>query len=175
MKEFKLILKVWDFPLHGTYKKYGLDESDTYNAYKTFHFVSNTGEVGVLDCSENIPQGVESIKNMFDNLVKKEYDFKEYKINGLRQDAWRFFADKSTQGSNWHKHHMSGTPFKNNLSDEELYSIKLLSTEELLVKAQDVTFTKWLGLPDNEQKKHMKLFLDNPVKGSDYLFKNTFY
>lgn len=96
-------------------------------------------------------------------------------INGLRQGAWRYFADKSDGGNTWHLHTMTGTPFKNKLTKDELYSIELVRKRTVVVTPQAVSYNRWLRLDRDHQIKHMKLFLENPVEASDYILQDTFH
>ncbi len=146
MKKYKRTLTIWYFPNYGNYKKYKLHDSDTYENYGVFYFLTNSGEVGVLNCISPISIGEKSVSEIYDEVIK-EYNIEEYMINSVRQDAWRYFADKSVNGDIWHMDYMSGTPFKNGLTEEEIYSVKFVKEEELEpIEAQEITFNKWLSL-----------------------------
>ena len=175
MKTITIISKKWNSPNDGEYIKYELPDSVTHNAYKAFYFVSESGEAAILDCFNTIPEGVGSIKRIFDKLIEKEYKVEHFEVNSLRQGAWRYFADKSADNNIWHKHHMSGSPFKKSITEKELETIKLIEKKEFTVDLQEITYQKWLSLPKEEQMKQMRLFLDNPIKGSDYIFNHTFH
>jgi len=170
-----IISKTWVSPDDGEYVKYELPDSVTYNAYKTFYFVSASGEVAILDCFNKIPEGIESIKKIFDKLIREEYKVEHFRVNSLRQGAWRYFADISANNDIWYKHHMSGSPFKKKLTDEELEKIKLVEKKEFTVELQEITYKKWLSLSEEEELKQMRLFLDSPIKSSDYIFDHTFH
>ncbi len=174
MKEYKIIKQRLNFPNYGEFISISPENSLKYSDYGIFSFVTVSEELAILNFLEKKNNGIDSISSIFNELIN-EYDFKEYKINGIRQDAWRYFADKSANGDIWHMYYMSGTPFKNELTDEEKYSIQLIDEDVFFVDLQEITFNKWLSLSTAEQKKHMRLFLDNPVKGSDYIFKHTFH
>lgn len=175
MKPITLIEKKWEHPLHGKNTEYEVPESITHLAHNAFHFVTRSGEAGILDCFNQTPKGVGSIKEVFDKLFKEEYEFKDFRIGSMRQDAWRYFTDKSANNDIWFLTAMHGSPFKENATDEEMEMFKFIKKKELIVELQEITYNKWLNLSKEEQFKHMRLFLDNPVDGSYYIFNHTFH
>lgn len=173
-KEYKLKSRTYYYPNKGEYIKFMSDELNGHNTYKLLYFFTKDGELGLLDCTQQEPEGLQSITETFDAIAEK-YDVPFHKINRLRQDAWRYFADKSNSKNIWHLSKMTGTPFKNKLTDDELRKIKLLAEKELQVAPQKVGYNKWLNLDKKEKNKHMHLFLEHPVAGSDYILHNTFH
>lgn len=174
MNQYNLISSTYHFPGRGNYTKFKSDELSGQKVYKLLYFFTEEGELGLIDISQETPESIESITNIFNDLLDN-YEIPFHKINRLRQDAWRYFADKSVGGNIWHLNMMTGTPFKNELNETELYAIRLIEKKELRVISQEVTFNKWLAMDKASKEKHMKLFLDNPIKGSDYIFKSTFH
>ena len=175
MKSIVLNKKIFEHPLHGRFTVCELPEATTHLAHKAFYFVSASGEAGVLDCLNQLPQGMEKIKEVFDKLFKEEYNFDDFRINSMRQDAWRYFCDKSANNDIWFLNAMYGSPFKENATDEEMELFKFIEEKEITVELQEVTYNKWLILSEEEHFKHMRLFLDNPVEGSNYIFNHTFH
>lgn len=175
MKLITLLEKKWECPMHGKFTEYEVPESITQLAYKAFYFVTRAGEAGILDCLSEESEGMMSIEEIFDKLFKEKYDFKDFRINSMRQDAWRYFSDKSANNDIWFLNHMVGSPFKRNPINEEIESIKFIEEKEITVQLQEISYKKWLGLSKEEQLKQIRLFLDNPVEGSNYIFNHTFH
>jgi len=174
MKIYNVTSTTYYFPKKGNYTKFKSDDLTGQNTYKLLYFFTEIGELGLINVAEETPESINSISNVFNGLID-EYNVPFHKKNRLRQDAWRYFTDKSESENIWHLHMMTGTPFKNKLTEDELYAIELVEKKELQVTPQIVTFDKWLAMDRDNQIKHMRLFLDNPVKGSDYILQNTFH
>jgi hypothetical protein len=175
MKSITLNKKIFEHPLHGRFTVCELPEATTHLAHKAFYFVTKSGEAGILDCLNQMPSGMEKVGEIFDKIFKEEYKFDGFRIDSMRQDAWRYFSDKSINNDIWFLTAMYGSPFKENATDEEMESFKFIEEKEITVELQEITYNKWVRLSEEEKIKHMRLFLDSPVEGSDYIFNHTFH
>lgn len=135
-------------------------------------YITEIGEVAYVEFKDKIPDVYENIDECFwiEKILRNRPFFPEI------DDAWRYFADLSFGGKVWY----AGTMNFNRLCFGENYTAddyikSIIEEHEITVEAQPITFNKWSNLTDAEKKHHMKLFFDNPVKGSYPILKHTFH
>jgi hypothetical protein len=44
---------------------------------------------------------MDEIEEVFNQLFKEEFNFDDFRINSMRQDAWRYFAVQSANNDIW--------------------------------------------------------------------------
>lgn len=137
------------------------------------YYITEDGEAAIVDLITAKPEGMQDLDNHVELLWEK-FGPKDV-LNGLtnvQEAAWRFFADLSHNGRLWYFQRMKGHPICgilimhkiDEIKDQLYINANRVGKEfSLLVELQPVTFTKWLGLSDEDKQRWMKYFLAIPA------------
>lgn len=165
MDKIKVIKKKIKCTSNGTLWNIAHFADDHSNEYGIKYFITEDGEVAVVNLLDGIPPVWEDIKKHYTEELSKWPSYLDLTIN----DVWRFCADRSINGKVWYLDQVkpSSDCFQTDQSSPSPRLIEVLEESSIFAAPQPITFNNWEALSSEEKRDRIQDFFRNPIRATD--------